>query len=124
MEQQEKPDRYILKPSAGRIVVRVESVDRKTKSGLILLSDSHAPKPTVGEVVEVCDEYEIEDQDYDPLYQKGDLVIFGKFTGTKVKVGDDEFIILQENNILGRLIPSDKPEAVSRAKVRVNAAAE
>lgn len=114
-----RPERFILKPSAGRITVRVESVERTTKSGIVLLSDNHAPKAVTGFVEEVCDAYEYDNEDYEPLYRKGDLVIFGKFTGTRVKVGDAEYVILQENEILGRLVPSDQPEAVERSKVSI-----
>lgn len=123
-EAPEKAERFILKPSAGRITVKVKDVEKETKSGLILVGTSHEPKPTTGVVEEVCDDYELDGEDYDPLYKKGDIIIFGKFTGSRVQVDRDTFIILKEADILGRLIPSNDPEAVSRDKVKVNAPAQ
>lgn len=123
-ETTEQAERFILKPAAGRITVRVKDVEKETKSGLILVGSSHEPKPTTGVVEEVCDQYELDDEDYDPLYQKGDIIIFGKFSGSRVQVGRETYIILSEKDILGRLIPSNSPEAVERDKVKVNAPAQ
>lgn len=121
MQSQNEPvTKYKLFPASGRIAIKVEDIERETKQGIILLSDSHAPKPTVGTVVAVCEEYELDGEDYEPLYKIGDVVIFGKYTGTKVQVDRDSYIILRENDIMARLVPSDAPEAVDRGKVRVN----
>jgi len=114
-------ERFILKPTSGRITVRVKDVEKETKSGLILMGSSHADKPTTGVVDEVCDEYQLDGEDYEPLFKKGDLVVFGKFTGTKVQIGRETYIILRESEIVGRLIPSNAPDAVERDKVKVNA---
>ncbi len=122
--EEAQAERFILKPTAGRITVRVKDVEKETKSGLILLSTAHADKPTTGEVDEVCDPYELDDEDYEPLFKRGDLVVFGKFTGTKVQIGRETFIILRESEIVGRLIPSNASDAVARDKVKVNAPAE
>lgn len=116
--------RFILKPTAGRVTVRVKDVDKETKSGLILVGSTHEPKPTTGIVDEVCDEYEQDLEDYTPLFAKGDLVVFGKFTGTKVQIGRETYIILRESEIVGRLIPSNTPDAVAWEKVRVDAPEE
>ncbi len=113
-------DKYILRPSAGRIAIKVKEIERETKSGIVLLSDSHAPKPVVGTVVAVCDEYELENEDYDPLFKVGDIVIFGKYIGTRVQVDREIFIILRESDILARLVPSDGTGLeVDRDKVKV-----
>lgn len=113
-------EKYLLQPAPGRLAIKVEDVERQTKSGIVLLSDSHAPKPTVGTVVATSGEYEQDGEDFEPLYRKGDIVVFGKYTGTSVQVDRDKFIILRENDVLARLLPSDSPEAVARGKVKVN----
>lgn len=120
----ELADRFILKPTAGRVTIRVKDVEKETKSGLILVGSTHEPKPTTGVVEEVCDQYELEDEDYEPLYPKGTIVVFGKFSGTKVGVGRETFIIMKESEIVGILIPSNAPEAVEKDKVSVNAPAQ
>lgn len=116
-------EKFLLKPSAGRIAVRLKDIERETKSGLVLVGDTHSPKPVVGTVAAVCEEYELDSEDYDPLYRVDDLVVFGKYTGTRIQVGRDIYIILRETDILARLVPSDSPDATTRDKVRINDAA-
>lgn len=113
--------KYRLKPAAGRIAVKIENYE--SKAGLVLVGDSHNPKPTVGTVTEVCDEYTIGDDDpdedpYEPLYKVGDVVIFGKFTGSKVQVGRDTYVLLRESEILARLIPDE--QGVEARDVRIS----
>ena len=114
-------EKFLLKPSAGRIAIRLKDIERETKSGLVLLGDSHSPKPVVGTVVAVCEEYELDDEEYEPLYKVGDIVVFGKYTGTRIQVGRDTYIILRENDILARLVPRGEGDGVEvdRAKVKV-----
>lgn len=115
-----KENKFLLKPTAGRIAIKVRDVERETKSGIVLLSDSHAPKPVVGTVVAVCEQYQLDNEDYDALFEVDDIVIFGKYTGTRVQVDQEVFIILRENDILARLVPSDGSGLeVDRDKVKV-----
>jgi chaperonin GroES len=112
-------EKFRLKPAAGRVAIKVENYE--SKAGLVLVGDSHNPKPTVGTVSEVCDEYTVgDDPDEDPyeaLYKVGDVVIFGKFTGTKIQVGRDTYILLRESEILARLIPDE--QGVEARDVRI-----
>lgn len=112
--------KYKLQPAPGRLAIKVEDIERQTKSGLLLLSDSHMPKPTVGTVVAVTEQYEQDGEEFGSLYKIGDTVVFGKYTGSTVQVGTEKYIIMRENDILARLIPSDAPEAITREKVRIN----
>lgn len=116
--------RFILKPTEGRVTVRVKDVEKETKSGLILVGTTHAEKPTTGVVDECCDLYSVDGVDYEPLFKKGEIVVFGKFSGTKVQVDRETYIILKETDIVARLVPSNDPAAVEPDKVKVRAPAE
>lgn len=119
-----KSQRFALKPMPGRIAVQVEEPEKVTKSGIILVGTSHAEKPVMGVVVAVCDEYEQDGEEFEPLFQKGDVVLFGKFTGSKVTLDRKSYIILRENDVLAKLLPDDSADAVEGRKVKINAAGE
>lgn len=104
--------KYDIKPAAGRIAVRVENVEGLTKSGLVLLSDPNG-SPTVGTVHAIAEDQAVvmsEDDntevEWESRYKVGDVVIFGKFTGSRVQVDRKTFIILREGDVLATLVPS------------------
>jgi chaperonin GroES len=85
-----------------------------------LVGTSHAEKPVMGIVVAVADEYEQDGEDFEPLFAKGDVVLFGKFTGSRVTLDRKTYIILRENDVLARLMPDDSEDAVEGRKVKIN----
>lgn len=113
-------EKFKLYPSSGRVAVKLKDIERTTKSGIVLLSDASAPKPSVGTVAAVCKEYELEGEDYEPLYPIGSIVIFGKYTGTRLSVGRDTYIVMRESDILAELVASEGTEIVSSTKVKVS----
>ena len=118
MEQSEQ--RFILEPAAGRVVIRTTRMeDEITSAGLIIPARSN-DRPTVGKVVASCAEYEQDGEDYDPLYKPGEIVIFGKWTGTEIEVGRDKFLLIRETDILARLVESDSDAAVPITKVKIS----
>lgn len=113
-------EKFKLYPASGRVAVKLKDIERTTKSGITLISDASAPKPSVGTVAAVCKEYELEGEDYEPLYPIGSIVIFGKYTGTRLQVGRDTYIVMRESDILAELVASEGTTVISSTKVKVS----
>jgi len=93
-----------LKPLADRVVVK--PIERETVSkGGIVLPDTAKEKPQEGKVIEVGEGKLSDDGKRLPMdVKKGDIVIYAKYGGTEIKVGDEELIIMEEKNILAKKI--------------------
>jgi len=90
-----------LRPLQDRLVVKRLAEEEKTKGGIII-PDSAKEKPVEGEVIAVGNGKVLEDGKLRPLDVKaGDRVLFGKYSGTEVKVNGEEHLILREDEILG-----------------------
>jgi chaperonin GroES len=92
-----------LRPLHDRILVkRIE--EKETVKGGIIIPDSAKEKPQEGEVVAVGNGKKTDDGKLIPLDVKaGDRVLFGKYSGNDIKIDDNEFLILREDEILGVL---------------------
>ena len=90
-----------FRPLHDRVVVR--RVDSETKtSGGIIIPDTAAEKPQQGEVLAVGPGSRDESGKLVPLdIKKGDKVLFGKWSGTEVKVDGEELLIMKESDIMG-----------------------
>ena len=89
-----------LKPLADRIVVKPLDPEEKTKSGLVL-PDTAKEKPQEGKVVSVGSGRLLEDGTVKKLEVKsGDKVLYGKYSGTEVKVDGEDYLILREEDVL------------------------
>ncbi|MGC4003024.1 MAG: co-chaperone GroES [Pirellulales bacterium] len=89
-----------LQPLGDRVVVEREESETKTAGG-ILLPDSAKNKPTRGIVVSVGNGRLTEDGKRHPLQVKaGDRVVFTSYAGENFKIGDDELILMREDEIL------------------------
>ena len=92
-----------LKPLFDRVVVRRVEEGEQQKGGIII-PDSAKEKPQRGEVVAVGQGKRLDDGKIAPLDIKaGDLVLFGKYSGSDVTVDAEELLILREEEILGIL---------------------
>ena len=92
-----------FRPLHDRIVVRRIDAEEKTKGGIII-PDTAKEKPQEGEVVSVGPGARSEDGTLHPLDVKaGDRVLFGKWSGSEVKLDGEELIIMKESDILGVL---------------------
>ena len=90
-----------LKPLQDRILVQRVEEENKTKGGIII-PDTAKEKPVEGKVVSVGNGKVSEDGHRIALELKvGDRVLFGKYSGTEVKVEGDEFLIMREDDVLG-----------------------
>ena len=89
-----------LKPLADRIVVKQLEAQGKTKSGLVL-PDSAKEKPQEAKVVAVGTGRLLDDGSVKALEIKnGDRILFGKYAGTEVSVGGEDYLILREEDVL------------------------
>jgi chaperonin GroES len=92
-----------FRPLHDRVVVRRIEADERTKSGIII-PDSAKEKPSEGEIIAVGPGGRDEAGKLVPLDVKaGDLVLFGKWSGTEVKIDGEDLIIMKESDILGVL---------------------
>ena len=90
-----------FKPLHDRVVVRRVENDEKTSGGLII-PDSAQEKPAEGEVVSVGNGAIDEKCNRMPMDVKaGDRILFGKWSGTEVKINGEDMLIMKESDILG-----------------------
>jgi chaperonin GroES len=106
-----------LRPLQDRVLIRRVEPETKTAGG-ILIPDTAQEKPTEGEVVAVGAGIRGEDGKLCPLDVKaGDRVLFGKWSGTEVKLDGEDLMIIKESDIMGVLdhVAAQKPDARKKA---------
>ena len=92
-----------FRPLHDRVAVKRVEEEQKTKGGLII-PDTAKEKPMQGEVLAVGPGARNEDGGLVPMsVQVGDRVLFGKWSGTEVKIDDEEVLIMKEADLLGVL---------------------
>ena len=89
-----------LRPLQDRIIVKRVEEESKTAGG-IFIPETAKEKPQRGKIVAVGNGKKTEDGKVLPLDVKvGDLVLFGKYAGTEIKVDNDDFLMMREDDIL------------------------
>lgn len=88
-----------LKPLCDRVVIKQLEAEETTKSGIVLPSQSQE-KPQQAEVVAVGPGGIVDGKEIKMEVKPGDRVIYSKYAGTEVKLGEDEYIIVKQNDIL------------------------
>jgi len=90
-----------IKPLADRVIIEASAAEEKTAGGIII-PDTAKEKPQEGEVVAVGPGAKNEDGKLTPMDVKvGDVVLFGKWSGTEVKIDGKEYSIMKEADIMG-----------------------
>jgi chaperonin GroES len=90
-----------IRPLHDRVVVR-RMEEERTSAGGIVIPDSAAEKPIQGEIIAVGNGKIMDNGDHRSLDVKvGDRVLFGKYSGTEVKLDGDEFLVMREEDIMG-----------------------
>jgi chaperonin GroES len=90
-----------LRPLADRVIVKRVEQETKTASGIVI-PDNAAEKPDQGEVLAIGTGKVMDDGKVRALAVKvGDRVIFGKYSGSTVKVEGDELLVMREEDIMG-----------------------
>jgi chaperonin GroES len=89
-----------IRPLHDRVIVK-RTDEEKTSPGGIVIPDTAAEKPVKGEVVAVGNGKILENGEQRALDLKvGDNVLFGKYSGTEVKVDDDELVVMREDDVM------------------------
>jgi chaperonin GroES len=89
-----------IRPLHDRVIVR-RMEEEKTSSGGIVIPDTAAEKPIRGEIVAVGNGKILENGEVRALDVKvGDKVLFGKYSGTEVKVDNEELLVMREDDIM------------------------
>jgi len=97
-----------FKPLHDRVLVRRVESDQKTAGGIII-PDTAQEKPMEGEVLEVGSGARDEIGKLIPLdVKKGDKILFGKWSGTEVKMNGEDYLIMKESDIMGIIAPNKK----------------
>ena len=90
-----------IRPLQDRVIVKRLEEEEKTKGGIII-PDTAKEKPQEGKVIAVGKGKMTEDGKLIPLDVKaGDRILFGKYSGTEVKIEGEEHLIMREEDILG-----------------------
>jgi chaperonin GroES len=85
----------IGKPMPGKVLVEPEAAEQKTASGIII-PDSAKEKPQRGKVVAVGNPK----KDEEMVVKVGDVVLYGKYSGTEIKIGEQDYLIMNQTDIL------------------------
>ena len=92
-----------IRPLHDRVIIRRLEEERKSAGGIVI-PDSAAEKPVRGEVVAVGNGKILDNGDVRPLDVKvGNKVLFGKYSGTEVKVEGDDLVVMREDDIMAVL---------------------
>jgi len=97
-----------FKPLHDRMLVRRVESDQKTAGGIII-PDTAQEKPMEGEVLEIGSGARDEIGKLIPLdVKKGDKILFGKWSGTEVKMNGEDYLIMKESDIMGIITSTKK----------------
>jgi chaperonin GroES len=100
-----------FRPLGDRVLVRRVEEEEKTKGGIII-PDTAKEKPQEGEVIAVGPGARDDNGKIQPLDVKnGDRILFGKWSGTEVKLDGEDLLIMKESDILGVLDAAKKAKA-------------
>ncbi|MBE3560838.1 MAG: co-chaperone GroES, partial [Ktedonobacteraceae bacterium] len=92
----------MIQPFGDRVLVKVETAPQQTASG-IYLPDTSRESPNEGKIVAIGEG--------SPLQEKlslGDHILFQKLAGTEIKLDDGTYVLLSENDILGRVVEMER----------------
>ena len=92
-----------IRPLHDRVIIR-RMEEERTSPGGIVIPDGAAEKPSKGEVIAVGKGKILDNGEVRPLDLKvGDKVLFGKYSGTEVKMQDDELLVMREEDVMAVL---------------------
>ncbi|HOX38387.1 MAG TPA: co-chaperone GroES [Candidatus Brocadiia bacterium] len=92
-----------IRPLGDRIVVKPVEAEERTAGGIVL-PDTAKEKPLKGKVIAAGDGRLLDSGERAPVAVKaGDTVLYGKYSGTEVKVGGEEYLILRESDLLAKI---------------------
>ena len=90
-----------IRPLHDRVIVKRVEEDKMSPGGIVI-PDSATEKPIEGEIIAVGNGELLDNGELRALdLKKGDKVLFGKYSGTEVKVGGEDLLVLREDDIMG-----------------------
>ena len=92
-----------IKPLLDRVVVKTEKAEETTKSGIVLTAASQE-KPQFATVVAVGPGGVVDGKEVVMQVSVGDKVIYSKYAGTEVKLEDEEYIVVRQNDIVAKVV--------------------
>lgn len=92
-----------IRPLSDRIVVQPREVETRTAGGIVIPDTADKDKPIQGTVIAVGNGKYIDGKLQPLQVQVGDKVLFGKYAGTNVKLDDQEYLVMREEDIMGVL---------------------
>ncbi len=91
-----------LSPLADRVVLKQLEAEETTKSGIVLPGNAQE-KPQQAEVIAVGPGGVVDGKEVEMQVSVGDKVIYSKYAGTEVKLGDEEYIVVRQNDIVAKV---------------------
>jgi chaperonin GroES len=92
-----------IRPLHDRVLVKRSEEERKSPGGIVI-PDSATEKPVMGKVVAVGNGKALDNGEFRPLDVKaGDKILFGKYSGTEVKLDGEEYVVMREDDIMAVL---------------------
>jgi len=88
-----------VKPLGARVLLKEIEMDEKTKSGIVLPSNAKE-KPYIAEVIETGPGEVKDGKEIKMAVKKGDKVIYSKYSGTEVKLDDEKYLLVKQDDIL------------------------
>ena len=103
-----------IRPLHDRVLIKRLDEQEQLRGGIII-PDTAKEKPQQGEVIAVGEGKFREDGTRQPLdVQAGDRVLFGKYSGSEVKIDDEEYLIMREDEILGVFTTTAKTKSAAK----------
>lgn len=90
----------MIKPLYNNVLLKKVEASNKTESGIILTQEKEKEEFAVVVDVSGCKEVKVDDKVYEMPLKKGDKVMYKKYSGTDIKDGDDEYILIKAEDIL------------------------
>lgn len=100
-----------IRPLQDRILVKRIETKEEIKGGIVI-PDTAKEKPQEGAVVAVGKGRIQDGKLIEPDVKAGDRILFGKYAGTEVKIDDEEYLILREDEVLGVIVGATKKQTV------------
>lgn len=91
-----------LSPLSDRVVLKQLEAEETTKSGIVLPGNAQE-KPQQAEVIAVGPGGVVDGKEVEMQVSVGDKVIYSKYAGTEVKLGDEEYIVVRQNDIVAKV---------------------
>lgn len=90
----------MIKPLYNNVLLKKVEASNETKSGIIISQKEETEEFAIVAEVSDCKEVKVNDKVYEMPLKKGDKVMYKKYTGTEVKDGDEEYILIKAEDIL------------------------